>query len=64
MGGNAGVFLGLLGTVALLGNEARPVLIFVEIAAFAHEFLVGQTFRDDHMRQRRDDGDISPGAQG
>ena len=62
--GNAGVFLGRLGTVALLGNEGRPVLIFVPVAAFAHEFFVDETFRDDHMRQRRDDRDIGSGAQG
>ena len=60
---NAGVFLGRLGTVALLGDEGRPVLILVLVAALAHEFFVHEPFGDDHMRHRRHDGDIRAGLQ-
>lgn len=62
--GNAAEFLDGLGTVTLLGNETRPVQELVPIATGANEGFVHKAFRDDHMRERRDDGDIGTRPQG
>ena len=56
---NAGHGLEDFGTVPVLRHELRPVLVFVPIAAFADELLVGQPFGDDrvgHGGQHRDIG--------
>ena len=52
-----------LGAVAFLGDEVRPVLERVPIAALAHEVLVHQTFGDDDMRQRGQHRDVCAGPQ-
>ena len=62
--GHAAEFLDGLGTVALLGHESRPVQELVPIAAGADEGFVHEAFGNDHMRERRDDGDIGTRPQG
>ena len=63
-GGNARELPGRFWTVPLLGDEGGPIQELVPVAAFAHEFLVDEPLGDDHMRHRRNQGDIGPGAQG
>ncbi|MNK74678.1 hypothetical protein D3C87_941980 [compost metagenome] len=46
-----------------LGHESRPVLEFRPVAALADEGLVEQPFRDDHMRQCRQHGNIGSRKQ-
>jgi len=61
--GNAAEFLDGLGTVTLLGNETRQSGTRPNHSG-ANEGFVHKAFRDDHMRERRDDGDIGPRPQG
>ena len=51
---HAGNLRHLFRAVARLGNERRPILKLVPVAALAHEVLVDQAFGDDDMRQRRE----------
>ena len=64
IGRHAGDFLDLFRAVARLGDESGPVLELRPVAALAHESLVDEPFGDDHMRQRRQDGDVGAGLQG
>ena len=63
-GGNADHVLDGFGRMTLVGDEARPALESVEIAALAHVFLVDQTLGHDHVREGVDHRDVRAGQQG
>ncbi len=61
--GTPEIFSTCFRAMPLVGDERRPILELVPVAALAHEFLVHQPFRDDHMGQRRHHRDIGAGLQ-
>ena len=63
LGRNAGQFCDRLRAVALLGDERRPILELVPVAALAHEGFVHQPLGDDDVRQRREYRDVGAGEQ-
>ena len=51
------------GRVARLGDEGRPVLELVPVAALADEGLVDEALGDDDMRHRGQHRDVGAGPQ-
>ncbi len=63
LGRDAGDLLDRLRAVPRLGDEGRPLLELVPVAALADEGLVRQAFGDDDMGHRRQHRDIGAGAK-
>ena len=47
----------------VIGNEARPVLVFVPVTAFADEGFVSQPLAHDHMGHGGQHGNIGARLQ-
>lgn len=61
---DAGIFRDGFRRVAFLGDEGGPFAEIFELAAFAHERLVHETFGDDHMRHRGRHCHVGAGQEG
>src|SRR5690606_34752946 len=51
------------GAVPLVRDEARPVLVFVPVAALADEGFVGEAFGDDDVREAGQHRDVGAGLE-
>ena len=63
LGRDAGNLLDRLGAVPRLGDEGRPLLELLPVAALADEGLVRQAFGDNDMGHRGQDRDIGAGSK-
>ena len=63
LGRHAGDLLDFLRAVPLVGDERRPILELVPVAALADEFLVHQPLGDDDMGERGQHGDVGAGLE-